>query len=118
MNVPVEMSKGTIVPIVLKLLSERSMYGYEIIREVDERSEHVFDWKEGTLYPWLHRLESEGLVESSWSVSSSGRRRKYYGITRRGMAALEERTGQWMALRDAVDAFLVDAIPHTEGAPA
>ena len=51
--------------IILKLLAERPMYGYEIIRVVLERTGGTFEWKEGTLYPWLHRLEQAGLIESS-----------------------------------------------------
>lgn len=77
--------------IILKLLSERPMYGYEIIRVVLERTDGAFEWKEGTLYPWLHRLEQDGLIESSWNFSDSGKPRKYYALSKRGEAVCSER---------------------------
>ena len=77
--------------IILKLLAERPMYGYEIIRVVLERTGGAFEWKEGTLYPWLHRLEQDGLIESSWNFSDSGKPRKYYALSKRGEAVCSER---------------------------
>lgn len=106
MEFSTELVKGTVVPIMLKLLSERSMYGYEIIRVVNERTENAFEWKEGTLYPWLHRLEGDGVIRSKWSVSESGRRRKYYSITRKGAALLEERVIEWSAFSSTVNVLL------------
>lgn len=101
-----ELVKGTVVPIMLKLLNERSMYGYEIIRVVNERTDNAFQWKEGTLYPWLHRLEGEGAIHSEWSVSESGRRRKYYRITRKGAALLEQKVTEWSAFSSTVNVLL------------
>ena len=83
MGTTAEMMKGTVVPVALKLLSERTMYGYEIIQEVNARTNQVLAWQEATLYPWLHRLERDGLIRSEWRRSplastsrsgSSGRR--------------------------------------------
>jgi len=102
-----EMVKGTVVPIVLKLLSERSMYGYQIIKVVNERTNNAFQWKEGTLYPWLHRLEGDGVITSKWTESETGRRRKYYELTRRGLAMLDEKTAEWRAFSTAVSAMLL-----------
>ncbi|OPZ25129.1 MAG: lineage-specific thermal regulator protein [Lentisphaerae bacterium ADurb.BinA184] len=107
MQVSTEMMKGTVVPIVLKLLSERSMYGYEIIKEVNRRTENLLDWKEGTLYPWLHRLEGEGLVSGRWMDGGGARQRKYYGLTRLGRARLKECTAEWTALSKAVSGILL-----------
>ncbi len=76
--------------IILKLLSENQMYGYEIIKKVDERTQGAFQWKEGTLYPCLHRLEAEGLIESFWSTDTP-KPRKYYALTRQGKSAVTVR---------------------------
>src|ERR1035437_1886509 len=83
MELTQEMIKGTIVPVMLKLLAERAMYGYELIKVVNERTNNALQWKEGTLYPWLHRLEADGLIRGEWDEAASGRQRKYYRITRK-----------------------------------
>src|SRR3982750_1435900 len=87
-----DLVKGSIVPIVLALLRERPMYGYEIVKLVNARSGGRLEWKEGTLYPALHRLESDGLLRSKWAAApaapakgeagdgESGRQRKYYSV--------------------------------------
>lgn len=106
MTVSVEMMKGTVVPITLKLLSERAMYGYEILKEVNARSDDVLAWKEATLYPWLHRLEQERLIRSQWREGVGARRRKYYALTRKGAAALARQTAEWTELSRAVNAIL------------
>ena len=106
MAVSQEMMKGTVVPIMLKLLSERAMYGYEIIKVVNERTNDALAWKEGTIYPWLHRLEQDGLIAGSWRESEEGRKRKYYAITRRGEAELAEKVEEWRALAGAVSVLL------------
>jgi len=106
-----ELIKGTIVPIVLKLLDERPMYGYEIIKTVNERTGGALEWREGTLYPWLHRLESDGLLRSEWQTAPSGRRRKYYALTRRGRAALVEKIEEWRLTSTAVNALLLSPSP-------
>ena len=101
-----EMMKGTVVPVTLKLLSERTMYGFEIIKEVNKRSNQVLEWREATLYPWLHRLEQEGLIHSEWIEQPETRRRKYYTITRKGAAILARQTSEWTELSGAVSAIL------------
>ena len=84
-------SASMVEAIILKLLAEQPRYGYEIIRVVLERTSGAFEWKEGTLYPWLHRLEQDGLIESSWNFSDSGKPRKYYALSKRGEAVCSER---------------------------
>ncbi len=90
MKVNSDLMRGVAEPVILKLLSERTMYGYEIIKLVNERTEGAFAWKEGTLYPCLHRLEHQGLIESSWQLTV-GKPRKYYAITQKGVAATAEK---------------------------
>ena len=110
MSVSAEMMKGTVVPITLKLLSERAMYGYEIIKEVNARSNQVLEWKEASLYPWLHRLEQDGLIRSEWQERPNTRRRKYYTLTRKGKAALAHQTSEWTELSGAVAAILTPMV--------
>lgn len=93
-------------PVILKLLAERAMYGYEIIKTVNDRTDGQFQWKEGTLYPCLHRLENDGLIESEWQLSETNRKRKYYHITRKGEALLTEKVNEWGQFTDAVNQVL------------
>ena len=102
-----DLIKGTVVPMILKLLSERSMYGYEIIQVVNQRTDNAFQWKEGTLYPWLHRLEGDGLISGKWAAGPSGRQRKYYRLTASGREMLEAKVAEWSALTTAVNAVLL-----------
>lgn len=89
-------------PILLSVLARGESYGYAIMQNMHDLSNGEIAWKDGTLYPVLHRLEDAGLVSSRWSASESGRRRKYYAITAKGRAALEEEKQQWLR----VDAIL------------
>ena len=102
-----DLIKGTVVPVILKLLNERAMYGYEIIKVVNQRTDNAFAWKEGTLYPWLHRLEGDGLISSEWVAADNGRQRKYYRISRKGQSLLTEKTAEWAAFSKAVNALLL-----------
>ena len=81
---------GSTTLLVLSLLSTGDKYGYEMIAELDARSDHTFTLKEGTLYPILHGLEKEGAVKSYTKEADTGRTRKYYRITKKGLKALEE----------------------------
>ena len=71
------------------------MYGYQIIKELEQRSEGYFRFKEGTLYPALHRLERAGLIQGEWRLLPAGQQRKYYHITEKGLANVTEKTRQW-----------------------
>ncbi|GLS29189.1 transcriptional regulator, PadR family [Mesorhizobium albiziae] len=90
------------MPIVLAILAEGDNYGYAILERVRQLSGGCLEWKDGMLYPALHRLERLGLIEARWEVSESGRRRKYYRITSQGQTQLEDERRQW----EAVDATL------------
>ena len=81
--------------LVLGVLRRGSSYGYDIVRQVNELAEGQFTWREGTVYPVLHKLEREGLVRSRWQEAESGRKRKYYAITQSGRGALSEGARQW-----------------------
>lgn len=87
--------------LLLSLLSESDRYGYDIIRTLAERSQNVFAFKEGTLYPVLHKLEAEGYIRSYEKVVD-GRRRRYYSITEQGKKQLIEERQQWTTFSTAV----------------
>jgi len=106
-----DLIRGVAEPIVLSLVAERPMYGYEIIQVVNERSGNAFQWKEGTLYPCLHRLEAAGIIKGSWQTAASGKRRKYYAITRKGKGLLQDKADEWMAFSKAVTVFLRSVAP-------
>ncbi len=86
---------GSMTLLLLSLLKETDRYGYDIIRELDARSEHAFTLQEGTLYPVLHKLESRGYVKSYMAQSDTGRKRRYYAITKKGIRQLETERKEW-----------------------
>ena len=87
---------ASLEPLLLTLLSEGEMYGYEIIQRVKELSSGKIRWTASKLYPLLHSLENDGLVEARWYPSESGPDRKYYRLTRNGAAALETTKREWL----------------------
>jgi PadR family transcriptional regulator PadR len=101
-----ELVTGTVTVLILGLLSEREMYGYEILQEADRRSDRTFQLKEGTVYPALHQLERAGLLKARWRDSPEGRPRKYYGLTAKGRRRAESKRRQWTSLSTAMRAIL------------
>jgi PadR family transcriptional regulator PadR len=89
-------------PLVLAILAEGESYGYAIIKRVKELSDGHLLWTDGMLYPVLHRLERQGLVASKWGSSESGRRRKYYRLTKAGRAGLEAERKRWQMVDDTL----------------
>ena len=106
MKVNKELLKGSTVILILSLLQRESMYGYQMIKELEKESQGVFLFKEGTLYPILHSLEAEGMIVSYWEGNEGGRQRKYYRITNKGMSTLKEKKQEWETFRTAVDQIL------------
>jgi DNA-binding PadR family transcriptional regulator len=90
-----DMRTGSTAVMILRLLTDEPMYGYQMVKELQARSEGYFEMEQGTLYPALHRLEREGLVRSEWQIINEGPSRKYYYITDAGQAALRESAAQW-----------------------
>jgi PadR family transcriptional regulator PadR len=86
-----QMRKGTTTVAILKLLAdeEEPLHGYEIIRRLEARSQGYFRFKEGLIYPRLHRMEHDGLLESRWLGERGTRRRKVYAVTEKGRRQLE-----------------------------
>jgi PadR family transcriptional regulator PadR len=82
-------------PLVLAIVAAGESYGYAIIKRVKDLSDGHLQWTDGMLYPVLHRPERQGLVASKWGSSESGRRRKYYRLTKAGRAELEAERKRW-----------------------
>ncbi len=85
-------------PLILAILANREIYGYQIIQSVIEISGGTLEWSEGMLYPVLHRLEKENFIQSQWKISENGRRRKYYRLTELGKKELENERKQWLSV--------------------
>ena len=98
--------------LVLRLIREREMYGYELVQAIRDRSQEAITIGEGVVYPVLHALEHDGAL-SSRRKSVKGRSRVYYTITAAGLHRLDELTGTWTRLTDAVRTMLVGG-PHVE----
>lgn len=90
-----QIRKGSTEILILKLLVEEPMYGYQISQELQRRSGGYFEIKEGLLYPTLHRMAHDGLLKSEWREAGTARRRKYYAITEKGHRALSEQIKEW-----------------------
>ena len=92
---------GSAAVLVLKLLEERDMYGYEMIETLEAKSNNVFTLKAGTLYPLLHSLEEKDLL-TSYESEVNGKIRKYYSITKGGKRYLRSRKEEWHEYQTAV----------------
>jgi PadR family transcriptional regulator PadR len=101
-----ELKRGTLDMILLKLLAERPMYGYELINTLEQRGGEAFQLKEGTLYPVLYRLEDAGLIAPRWETADRGVPRKYYTLTPDGKAQLGGLVAEWRAFTAAVEQLL------------
>lgn len=109
MNYERELLKGNTDSLLLCLISYQPMYGYQIIKELERRSSGYFQFKEGTLYPALHRLEKAGLIRGRWQTAPSGQERRYYSITERGRKVLAERLAAWQDFSTAVNLIVQPA---------
>lgn len=97
---------GATVLMLLALLSEGDCYGYEIIRQLAERSDDTFKFQEGSLYPVLHKMEANGYVKSYRKEGDNGKVRKYYSITAAGERQLAEEQKQWKEFSLSVNKVL------------
>lgn len=97
---------GSTTMLILKLLEEKDMYGYMMIEELAKRSDNTFSLKAGTLYPLLHGLEEQGMINSYDQVADNTRTRKYYSITKTGRKLLQEQKEGWEIYSSAVDRIL------------
>src|SRR5215212_7323150 len=100
------LDRGDFSLLLLGLLANREMYGYELLGELRSRSEAVIDLPEGTVYPALRRLERDGLIGGRWVDVASGPRRRYYALTPDGQRALVDGRSAWRRFAAAADVML------------
>ena len=101
-----EIMKVSVDSLLLSLIGQQTMYGYQIIKELERRSLGYFKFKEGTLYPALHRLEKAGLIVGKWQTLPNGRQRRYYYITDKGNRLLVAKRSQWQDFLTAMNLII------------
>jgi DNA-binding PadR family transcriptional regulator len=97
-----ELVAASTVPLVLSVLTEGETYGYALIQRVRELSRGKIEWTEGMLYPVLHWMEKEDLIESEWREAETGRKRKYYSLRKEGRKALQTEREQWLTVHETL----------------
>ena len=97
-----DLLKGTLPLLVLSVLRDGELYGYEIAQRIRSRSGELFAPSEGSLYPALHRLEKAGALTAIWRASERGPRRRYYAITEDGKRLYAEASREWEAIASGV----------------
>ena len=88
--------------LILGSIAQSPRYAYDLIRGINDAADGLFEWKEGTIYPVLQKLEKAGLVRSEWRQGKKGHRRKYYQITSRGRGMLKTNLKQWSAIHKLI----------------
>jgi DNA-binding PadR family transcriptional regulator len=103
-----QMRKGTTTLAILKLLVDtgEAMHGYQIARALETRSQGSFQFKEGLIYPRLHQMEQDGLVQSEWEGEHGSRRRKVYVPTAKGKRRLDQELKQWQDFSTGMERLL------------
>ena len=101
-----ELLQGTLDLLILRTLSREPMHGWAVSHRIQEISKDALRVNQGSLYPALHRLEEEGLIEPEWGVSELGRRAKFYEITTAGRRQLARESATWRKFADAVQLVL------------
>ncbi len=104
-----ELLQGTLPLLILRTLSSGPNHGFAIARRIRQISKSVLKIEQGSLYPALHRMELDGLIESYWGTTENNRQAKYYKLTRRGTRALASETERWEAIASAIAAVLQEA---------
>jgi PadR family transcriptional regulator PadR len=101
-----ELLQGTLPLLILRTLATGPNHGFAIARRIQQISKAVLRVEQGSLYPALHRMELDGLIDSYWSTTENNRKAKYYRLTRRGSRALATETRRWNAIAGAIAAIL------------
>lgn len=106
MKIEKSLLSGSTPLLILSLLKDQDMYGYQMVSELARRSDDTFCLKEGTLYPLLHTLEKNGWVTAYARQAPGGRERKYYRLTDEGRAQLRHKEEEWRLFSGKVNAVL------------
>ncbi len=102
MSKPSDLIQGTLDLLILKTLTLGPQHGWSIAQMIKDRSEDVLQVQQGSLYPALHKLETQGFIDSEWGDSDNNRRAKYYSLTKKGRKYLAEEEANWQRLSRAV----------------
>jgi len=97
-----ELVAASTVPLVLSILAESESYGYALIQRVRELSGARIEWTDGMLYPVLHWMEKQEMIQSEWRAAETGRRRKYYWLRPEGRQALSAEREQWLTVHQTL----------------
>jgi len=108
MYISKDLTAASATPLLLAILKEQDSYGYEIIKRIKELSHNEMEWTEGMLYPVLHRLEEQQLIESYWKNSETGRKRKYYYLNEAGLEELNNVIKQWDIVHSVISETLIN----------
>lgn len=106
MKIDKSLLAGSTTTLILKLLEEQDMYGYQMIETLAQKSDYTFSLKAGTLYPLLHSLENSHMLESYEEKANNDRTRKYYHLTPKGRTLLQEKQKEWKVYSSAVNQIL------------
>jgi transcriptional regulator len=104
-----ELLQGTLPLLILRTLASGPNHGFAIARRIRQVSKSVLKIEQGSLYPALHRMELDGLIDSYWDTTENNRQGKYYQLTRRGRRALAAETERWESIANAIAAVLQEA---------
>jgi PadR family transcriptional regulator, regulatory protein PadR len=110
-----QLRKGSTPLLILSIVTNEKMYGYQIMRELEQRSQGYFSMTAALLYPALHQLEANGLVIGEWQDGKGKRRRKYYQITSKGRKLLLESQSEWKTFLDNLFMTLHSSTKIQEG---
>src|SRR5688572_2056815 len=102
MSKPTDLVQGTLDLLILKIIHLEPTHGWAISQRLTQMSNEVLQVGQGSLYPALHKLEQQGLIEAEWRDSENNRRAKYYTLTRKGHRALKQEAAQWERLSAAI----------------
>lgn len=103
-----ELIKGSTKNLILAVLADGELYGYQIVKSIREKSGDALEYGEGSIYPALHSLEKSGLLKAKWVAQESGPDRKYYTLTKKGKKVLKDRVAEWKEFSGAVNKVLKD----------
>ncbi len=106
MSKPTDLVQGTLDLLILKALTLGPMHGWSIAQQIKARSRDVLQVQQGSLYPALHKLETQGLIAAEWGESEANRRAKYYSLTNEGRKHLDDEQANWERLSKAISRFI------------
>jgi len=109
MGKPNDLVQGTLDLLILKTISLEAKHGWAIAKRIQQMSSEVLQVQQGSLYPALHRIEQRGWIKAHWDETETGRKARFYSLTRSGRAQLQEELANWNRLSAAINSVVQDA---------